>query len=503
MLNYYEFINETNMSPEKAESHLELNNKGKKLPPFEDYYVQELDDKYYYVLKHINANEYDPTNNRVTELLNSLWLDTDEPRNNVLLRDVNFNPNNYYFYQLVVAERNKYKMEIHGVTLPYSDDRFDPLLTNGRKHFVVIKKKSNVPNVRLNTGNGRSASGIKSEVIIANKFGWEPDGTSISKELISNGVIAKFTDVLKTQMGILDNNEDLFDLVDTNAHLNKHDLIITSGEYIGKKIEVKKYDVADLFYRNNTSKPIMMAEQFKIATKGGLKKLVMIYNELNPDVNVQPLIGNYSEDGGVELNEFFKKDYNGEHGQLIQNIRDFYNKRIDYMFNKFRKLDLDLVMRDVFGIYFFNNEKGIDGFLIKTFNIEDHRINISYFWDKIESQWGLNRIKLLFNVNPNAYRYVWLGEEKTFAKTFEVGSRERLRELKEEDSKTEHKPIIEEVECEGEDKFGNKIVYYKTIQWDSTNGYWVGIDEEDELLQGGVHMNLGHKSKSQKQSSEI
>jgi len=486
MLDYYEFINETKMTSEKDGKDLELNDKGKKLPPFEYYYQDQLDDNLYYVLKFINIDDYEPTNNKVTLLNNSLWQDTDiANRKNEIIRNTDFSDNDYYFYKLVSTPRRI--REIHGVNIPYikEPDRFNDQLTqDNRLHFVVIEKNSTVTNVRLNAGQ-RTASGIKAEVIIKDKFGWEMERTGISKTLSTGNNLAKFSDILKTDMGILNEYEDLFNLVDTNSPLNKHDLIITSGVHRGQKIEVKKYDVIDMFYMDNRPKSLMMSEQFKIGDKRGLRKLVMLYKEMNPDVDVEPLIGDFDQDGGVKLNMLFRKTgENRPHRELVQNIRDFYNERIDYMIRKYQRLDNELIMNDVYGVYFFSTETGVDGFLIKTNKDEKKERNINYYWETDESQWGLNRIKLLFNVKPNAYRYVWLGDEELFVRTFVVSNRRKLKELKIVDIKTAHNPIIKDTDV-------------GPIKWDSTKGYWVRIDNNHELLRNGVHMVLDNPSKSQ------
>jgi len=501
MLNYDEFLNETKMSPEKSGKDLELNKKGKLLPPFMYYYQDELDDNFYFVFKFINRDEYQPDGNKVTLLYNSLWQDTDNPnRMNQIITDTDFSDDEYYFYELVSTPRRI--REIHGVNVPLDKEpgRFDTQLTfDNRKHFIVIKKKSSVTNVRLNSGQ-RSSHGIDAEEIISKKFTWKKERTSINKKIVSNNIITDFTDVLKTHMGVLNNDGDLFNLLDPDSPLNKNDLVITGGIHDGEKIEVKKYNVTNMFYKDKRSKPLMMAEQYKIATKGGLRKLVRLYKEMNPDVDVEPLIGDFNEDGGVKLNILFRKteddipedliELRNEHRELMQNIRNFYNERIDYMVRKFQMIPEDSIMDKIFGIYFFNNKNGVDGFLIKTDNPKKEK-NINYYWDKVESQWGLNRIKLLFKVKPKAFRYVWLGDESVFVKTFEVSDKEKLKELQKTDDETHHNPIIKNTDM-------------GPIKWDSTKGYWISIDENDPIVIGGVVMNLdNYPSKNTNQTNSI
>jgi len=497
MLNYNKFLNETNMTSEKEGDDLELNDRGKKLPPFKYYYSPEMNNKNYFVLKSITFNDYEPQNNRVTLLKLSLWEDTEiRNRRNKILDDTTFNQNDFYFYRLVSTNRRS--RESTGVSIPYTPDRFNNQLTIDNKlHFIIIRKNENIPNVRLNSGQ-RSSVGYNAEKIISDKFGWELVRTKISKKILgsdydANGIIdntqkrAIFSDILKTDIGVLNRYADLFTLEDPGMELNKYDLIIKDEkkDSISKKIEVKKYnskyliskpkedeETEDKEDKETKVKKILMSEQLKISTKSGLKKLVDLYKEMNPDVNVYPLLNTYRIDKGVELNNFFRKDNNGGYDELIQNIRNFYNERIDYMFEKYNEIDDDLIMKKIYGVYFFNNDNGVDGFLIKTENEFDTKIkyNLKYTWEKVESHWGLLRIKLMVEVNPNATRMVWLGNEKLFIRTFKLNNFKLTNKLKEEDEKTNHNPIIVNTDI-------------GSIKWSSSDGYWVLLSQ-DEAIDG-------------------
>jgi hypothetical protein len=120
-------------------------------------------------------------------------------------------------------------------------------------------------------------------------------------------------------------------------------------------------------------------------------------------------------------------------------------------------------MSDIFGIYFFNNKSGVDGFLIKNFDNDVK--NINYVWTNVRSHWGLNRIKLMFSINLNAYKYVWIGNLHTIAKTFKVNDVELNNKLKLDNIKTNHQPII-------------KNTNIGDIKWNSKKGYWEKIDYE-------------------------
>lgn len=465
MIKYQDFINETKLTGEKDGFHLELNDNGELLPPFQYYRQEEMDSNNYFVLKSIPYEEYLPIDhgirNRVTLLKGSTYQDTVVPnKRGDILRNVNFNEDNYYFYQMFSTP--VMELETLGVTIKYKEDpeRFDVQLTqDGRLHFIVIEKNSEVTSVRLN--HGSRSGGDRAERIIGNKFGWSLQRTKIKKVLIQNklddnrNIIpherreAILKDVLKTDLNTLNTYKDIFVLDNIYNAVSKYDLIITDGQYAGKKIEVKRYDIKEIFYTTfrqdgDYKKDILIAEQLKISTKFGLKKLVELYKEMNPTVDIQPLIANYRIDKGEQLSNYFNIGLEGQYKNLIDNIRKFYNDKIAILKNKYEQIDNHLIMMDVFGIYFFNNDSGEDGFLIKN---EDD--NLEYYWKLIKGTWGLYRISLVAKVDPSAKKHVWAGDLNTFIETFDVG-----------DIETIQKDTIE-----------NTAI--GTIVWDNNKGYWV------------------------------
>jgi len=496
MLKYEQFLFETKMSYEKEDFHLELNNLGKLLEPFLYYYRPQLHDNYYFVLKRIPYNEYTPQNNRVTLLGGTIYKDTDSYIVKRQLGNTNFNQNNYYFYKLV-STRRRHQKEPHGTSISYKEEpnRFNDQLTrDGNLHFIVIKHNSIVYSVRLNGGQ-RSAAGDSAERVIAGKFRFTIDQTKISKKIkkkVLNGIIPPregrsiLFDILGTEENLFNEYEDLFEFENPSEVLNKYDLIIPDGELIGKKIEVKKYNISALFDRNGNRKSIEMAEQLKIGDKQPLKKLVDLYHRLNPNVDVTPLIGNYDTDRGVELNNLFGiRATPRNQNNLVNNIRNFYNRRIEYMYEKYRRIPNDLIMRDIYGVYFFHNEYGIDGFFIKS--VSDGIKNFEYNWELVNAQWGLKRIKLMFKVDPDAIRMIWLGDERIFIETFRVGDKIQAKAL--ENMYLEYQknksllPIIRNTEV-------------GPVKWSSNDGYWVRMSEEEIREVGGVGMVIRRKNKS-------
>lgn len=467
ILNYFDFINETKMTSEKDGAHLELNDRGKKLPPFSYYYEPEMDDNNYFVIKSIPYEEYRPTYNRVTLLDKSLYFDTDVPnRKGEKLDFVDFDDDKYYFYKMVSTPRSR--REIHGVPVRYlkSPQRFgDQLTKDGRKHYIVIPKahnRENVTSVRLNSSE-RGGAGDKAEKIIRDKFGWKLEQTKISKNIIQNkyddnGIVpghkkkAVLFDILKADIEVFRKYKDLFDFADTET-ISKHDLVITNGKHAGEKIEVKKYSSKDLFYANGAPKEVMVSEQLKISDYAGVKRVVDLYQTMNPNDDVSPLLLNYSKDGGLELNDYFKKEGGGRYRDLVSRIRKFFNDKIYIMKEKYDNIPQDQIMTNVFGVYFFSHDNGVDGFLIKNENN-----NFQYLWRLSDSHWGLERVNLKVKVNPQAKRMVWLGDLNIFVETFEVGNLKVI-------------PSKENSIIRGTD--------VGAIKWDGKKGYWVVTSDKE------------------------
>lgn len=477
MLKYEQFLLETFLSEEKAGLHLELNDAGKNKEPFEYYYSPQMDDNNYFVMKSIPFDEYEPEGNRVTYLYNTIFKDT-HVQGRKKLNNTNFDEDQYYFFKLVSTPRRHDDNEVHGVSIAYNgnEDRFNEfqLTQDGRKHYIVIEKNKYSSLVRLNSGQ-RHATGDRAEKLIANAFGWRLDKTKINipivKRNVANHIIpdaerkAVLSDILKGN-----NGDDLFDL-EPPEPINKYDLVITHGNFEGKKIEVKRYSAEDIFYKTGIPKKILMAEQLKIATKPGLKKLVDIYKEMHPEANVQPLLENYRNDRGLQLSNYFSKDGGGDHEVLIDNIRRFYNARINYMFGKYANIPKNLLMDGIYGIYFFNDDNGVDGFFIRTENPEGGR-NLRYSWEVEVSHWGLNRIKMMVEVNPKSYRLVWVGDLYTFVETYEVDQVSKI-------------PSKEDSIIRGTD--------VGTIAWDRTKKYWDIVPDDIKGGVGGIFLNRKNK----------
>lgn len=460
-------INETHMTHEKYHANLELNRHGKSLDPFEYYYTPDMDNNNYFVIKNIDYNEYHPQNNRVTLLTGSIFLDTDTDDYSRTakrkLNNTNFNQDDYLFYKLVSTPRrfgdDTKTDEIHGVAVRYEDDpnRFsDQLTEDGKIHFIVIKKNDNVTSVRLNT-NKRTFAGSGAEKTIANRFGWNRIGTKIKKNILKKVNNDYVLATLKDIMTVPEVYNDLFIVENPDENISKYDVIIPDGEYAGKKIEVKRYSASSLFEISKGIRPrkILLAEQLKIATKKDLRKIVELYG-ISTGTNVDNLLN--MDDIRLSA-EFSKSNYDNN---LINNIRDYYNARMEYMIEKFNRIPQESIMSDIYGIYFFNLKSGQDGFLIK--NYDGNVKNIDYVWDINIEHWGLKRIRLMFMVNPNSYRYIWLGDVRRFVKTYRVKNT-RIRPSR-------FKGVI-------------KTKKYGIIKWSHHDGYWVisNNDNDNNALQ--------------------
>ena len=161
-------------------------------------------------------------------------------------------------------------------------------------------------------------------------------------------------------------------------------------------------------------------------------------------MNIEPLLINYRHDKGYELSNYFKKESIHPYKNLVDDIRKFYNDKIGIIKQKYDQINKNLIMMDIFGIYFFNKEDGEDGFLI--INEND---NLEYKWTLIKGTWGLDRISLVLKVDPSAKKNVWVGDLNIFVETYDVGDLSKIQ-----------RNIIEDT------KIG-------TIKWDNDKGYWV------------------------------
>jgi len=494
MLSFDKFLLlETNITIEKANMNLELNHKGYLLPPF-----QNLNNEFFYVFKNISYNDFVNTfenDDKVTYLKNTIYKDNKEEGRKKLDNNEIFNEEKYYYYQIFkinkILNNNKELLFSLNYNLTKDDNNYNwtPHLDNNQnKHFIIIEKNTNVSTVKLNGNSKRTFSGENAENILHKKFGWIVDQTKIQNKLNLNDqnleILPKEFEksmlykILGQKKEILETNKDFFTF--NNQNLSKYDLVIpnnASPDLRGKKIEVKKYGIEELFGKliNNRkiiSNEILLAEQMKISNKHQLKKLIDLYKYRNPDVDVEPLLINYNNDRGETLSNLFKYDYNGEHKNLINNIRNFYNSKIEIIFESFERIGTENLMRDVYGIYFFNNETGVDGFLIKIKD-ENNINNITFKWIIKVSHWGLKRIQILYQVKKSAKRLVWLGDnnpleyKNTFAETFEIGDLKKSIELKMIDNELNHRPIL-------------KNTSKGTIQWDSNFGYWLKISDYEE-----------------------
>jgi hypothetical protein len=207
---------------------------------------------------------------------------------------------------------------------------------------------------------------------------------------------------------------------------------------------------------NGEPKEILMAEQLKISSYKGVEKLIKLYSK-----NVEQLDDNIERYLIDNINTVFSVRYDGSLLDTVNDIRDYYNNKIMKIFKMFEKSDVNRIMSQdkVYGVYFFSQISGVDGFLVKT---EDDGVkNFNYEWKLVKSQWGLYRIKLLFTVNPNAYRYVWVGNEETFYKTFRLNNINEYKSLK---NKTINNPQRLNITIQTD----NGILI-----WCDTKGYWI------------------------------
>jgi len=509
LLKFDQFLNETNITTGKIDMTLELNKKGELLPPFV-YFNKE---NYYYILKYINTINFHQNgehlnnkdyrillNNKVTKLTPSTYKDNESIEGSRNRLDINRLEGLYFIYKIKHSEIKVIDNEKEGITINYDDDknRFENTVINNKSHYILIKQNTNVNTIRLNS-NQRYGFGSKAEVVLSKRFGWILKPTKIeSKEII------KLIDEKSVIKKILTTNDnDIPNLVhfDTGTTVfNKYDLVIEDENGGNDKfIEVKKYNTDDLFYKkdNHESKPILIAEQLKIATKQSLLKIIKIYlNEYdNIDDNDQyiKLIEEiYNIDKGDTLGECFRKNANIHNilnnidinniqinydiiNRLIVDInliKQFYNKKVKLLLHEYKKsLSMEIIMKKVYGIYFFSDSKGMNGFLLKSTNI-NRKPNFEYYWQISDSHWGLNRIQLMAKIVNNPYKYIWLGDESKFIKTYNILDNNYPFNISDENITYDYTKI--------------------TVQWNSQNGYWSRVDYIGDPGVG-IHLNKDNK----------
>ena len=270
---------------------------------------------------------------------------------NILNSPVRFNQ---YIRPYLLGERGNY---IDWITLRMLDEttsgicRFKEVIKHYLRGISGVHKRPHE--------QARSSSGTNAEVNLMNKVFLRSPG--INSKIVNT----KFNLTVKKdgkKMRILDIVKNVNDISNNigsytfEANLNKHDIEITlpSGT---KKIEVKKYDESRIF-----GKSIMLAELYKIADRLPLKKIVDLYNEVNTTDKVFTNISSLDV-----LTDAIRDVTNDDSNK----VRNFFNDRIKKFFDVI-SLNMDDVQKDVFGVYFFNEEDPTGGFLLKKEELRYH-----------------------------------------------------------------------------------------------------------------------------------
>lgn len=311
--------------------------------------------------------------------------------------------NEYYFYDLVKGRRraNEAPNREDPTNIQHGDD--------GEDWYFIIKKGINCSLVKTES---REESGNWAEKQLATNYGWQKQQTSIVvKKFKLNNVAVQQTNNFLRQ--ILDRDDiEMFRVDEDENTYSKYDLIIDE-EF---KIEIKKYSENKLF-SNGRPKPIMLAEQFKIADRSSLKKLVRWYYESTND----PLgleLWNKSE---REISDLFKGNT-----PIIRNIKRYHNSKIGRMQNVLNRVPQERWMEGVFGIYFAPERSNRrNDFLIKI--NDENRRNIVCVWETIEEQWGLDRLKLMMRMNGESIEYI-ISPNNIFIPAYKLKDHSRYKE---------------------------------------------------------------------------
>lgn len=350
---------------------------------------------------------------RITYLRGGWYKDTDtEGKKNLSTQNGEWNvdmfmdnPNAHFFYHVVEGER----MEN---AAPDRDHIRNIIRAQDGREWIFIITKS-VPCALVKT-KSRQEGGKWAEYQLSNLYGWTEAPSEIKMKIALNDVVInRANNLIHTIMGADD--DDIFRVIDDPETFVKYDLI-AGGD---KRIEVKKYKEHDVW--DGGAKPVMLAEQCKIADRGTLVKLIDWFFEAN--VVRQGEMRIFANLGEREVADLFSPRF-ANRPQITHIIKDYYNEQILRLLGVFNGIPQERWMAGIYGIYFATERTDRKSdFLIRTVE-EDGTRNIRYEWSSVRDWLGFNRLKLFMYVDGNAWEYI-LTPGNNFVKAYQIKDQAR------------------------------------------------------------------------------
>lgn len=374
------------------------------------HFIYDYPDDQYIGLRLINPNKVILKNEikkyRFTQLKSTIYKDTNvNDRNSLDYDDIKTILNrkkNYYFYEMIRGNR------VNGI--PNKNDIVEVILNENSKPWIFIIEKN--INCSLIKTLSRQEGGTYMESELSNKYGWEHSPQKIILQIKKNNSAIESGKLLSSILS--SDDSDIFGIDYNLEAFSKYDLIINGN----KKIEVKKIDNGESdVWKNGKSKQFILAEQCKISDNRTLKKLVIWYRDIF-SFNKKSIEYKYSNMLSTmyekDIREEFRMGSDSIYNFICDDIKEYYNARLDHIINAFSKIESDKWMRDSYGIYFAvkGSARKFD-FLIKS---DD---NIKYEW-KIVKEWaGFNRLKLFMYISGESMVHI-LTENNNFIEAYKL-----------------------------------------------------------------------------------
>lgn len=372
---------------------------------------------------------------RITFLGGTVYRDTESTGNRKLkneeliqiIKDLN---TKYYVYHLVRGPcREGAPMREH----------FGEIISYGDKNWYFIIQRDKICN--LVKTKSRQESGMWAEDELSRIYGWRRESKKMKMVFRDqSGPITKANGIIKTIFETDDDDENqppLISLEDNPDNWTKYDLLV--GE---DKIEVKKYENGERSIwvggSDGYSRPIMLAEQIRMANKSQLINIIKWYLKFRVDTREVRKLLTLSDKYrkiNIETKDKVKEKFinelvyqfstyntDADRSEVCEDIRIYYNSKIERLLKNFN-INQDRWMNDVKGIYFVSGSDRFNrknDFLIKI-KEEDGTRNIHYNWSVKEKWLKFNELYLEMIVEGDAWEYI-LTEGNNFQKVFQLSN---------------------------------------------------------------------------------
>lgn len=382
------------------------------------HYIYDYPDNEFIGLRIINPDKIHGNirSYRFTFLKPTIYIDTNLIGRNQLsyayVELILNNSQDYYFYELVRGNR------INGI--PDRNNIIEVMNSvDGKQWFFIIEKNKNCSLIKTLS---RQEGGTAMESELSNKYGWEHSPQKIILQIRKNNNVIESKKLLTSILS--SDDSDIFSVDDNLETFTKYDLIIDGD----KKIEIKKIDSeSEIWKKRGEPKSFMLAEQCKVSDVRTLKKVVEWYRDIfsfNKKLKEYKYSSLLASKHELMIKDEFSKEEDSIFIETCDDIRDYYNGRLDKLLVAFSRIENNRWMNGTYGIYFAikNTSRRFD-FLIKTGN------NIKYEW-KIVNEWkGFKRLKLFMNISGESSVYI-LTDNNNFIETYKLKDYEKYKHQK-------------------------------------------------------------------------